>query len=146
VPTTPQPEPGARLAATVAALARWSSREDVRRRIHAGFELPETAWWLLQRLADEPARASDLAVWQGVDRSTITPQVQRLADAGLIERRPDPHDGRAVTLAVTAKGRAAVRRSTAAGAEVFGELLAGWDPGDREAFVAAAERFAAGLR
>jgi DNA-binding MarR family transcriptional regulator len=146
MPSKTQPQDGERFRRAVGALARWASREDVRRRLHAGFDLPQTAWWLLQRVADEPARGSDLAHWQGVDPSTITPQMQRLATAGLVERRRDPDDGRAVVWAATEEGRTALQTGQAAGAQVFDDLLGEWSRADRDAFLAALERFAAGLR
>jgi DNA-binding MarR family transcriptional regulator len=46
--------------------------------------------------------------------STLTGVLKRLADHGLVERRPDPADGRRVRLRLTARGRAvdAVRGGT----------------------------------
>lgn len=148
MPTTPQPgtSPGEEIARTVAALARWSSRDDVRTALHAGLDLPETGWWLLHRIGgQEPVRASDLARWQGVDRSTMTTQVQRLVDAGLVSRQADPRDGRASLLRLTRAGRTATRRSTAAGAAVFDGLLEAWTPADRDEFVRLSRKFADGL-
>jgi DNA-binding MarR family transcriptional regulator len=53
-----------------------------------------------------PARLSDLATQQGVSQPAMTQLVTRLQDAGLVERTPDPGDGRAVLVAVTDAGRA----------------------------------------
>jgi DNA-binding MarR family transcriptional regulator len=46
--------------------------------------------------------------------STLTGVLKRLADHGLVERRPDPADGRRVRLRLTARGRSvdAVRGGT----------------------------------
>jgi len=146
MPSKAQPQDGERFRRAVGALARWASREDVRKRLHAGFDLPQTAWWLLQRVADEPSRGSDLAQWQGVDPSTITPQMQRLATAGLVERRRDPDDGRAFVWVATDRGQTALRTGQAAGALVFEEIIGEWSARDREAFLKALERFAGDLR
>ena len=55
----------------------------------------------------------DLAAHLGVEPPTITRMAQRLERGGLIDRRPDPDDARAVRLFVTPRARlleAVVRR------------------------------------
>jgi DNA-binding MarR family transcriptional regulator len=42
------------------------------------------------------------------DRSGASRYADRLENAGLLERRPDPGDGRATLLALTPKGRGAI--------------------------------------
>jgi DNA-binding MarR family transcriptional regulator len=51
------------------------------------------------------ARATELAGHFGLGKATISRQLKVLAELGLIEREPDPADGRAHVLALTAKGR-----------------------------------------
>lgn len=46
----------------------------------------------------------DLAAIEGVQRPSITRVVSGLVDAGMIEKRPDPDDGRCFLLTVTAAG------------------------------------------
>ena len=55
-----------------------------------------------------PQSAARLADEVGIDRSGASRYADRLEAAGLIERSPDPSDGRATLLALTPKGRAAV--------------------------------------
>lgn len=53
-----------------------------------------------------PARLTDLATQQGVSQPAMTQLITRLQDAGLVERVPDPGDGRVVLVHVTDAGRA----------------------------------------
>jgi DNA-binding MarR family transcriptional regulator len=50
-------------------------------------------------------RQSDLALRLGVEPPTITRMVQRLERGGLIDRRPDPDDARAMRLHATPRAR-----------------------------------------
>jgi DNA-binding MarR family transcriptional regulator len=50
------------------------------------------------------ARISDLAVLDHCSQPTMTTQVRRLEEAGLVVRTPDPDDARAVRIGMTAKG------------------------------------------
>lgn len=61
-----------------------------------------------------PATASDLARAEQVTPQAVGPMVAALEERGLIERNPDPTDGRRVLLSVTEPGLEALRdrRST----------------------------------
>jgi DNA-binding MarR family transcriptional regulator len=62
---------------------------------------------ILRLLLDQRgARASSLAEEFGVTRTTISRHVALLTKEGLIDQHPDPADGRAVQLQITAAGRA----------------------------------------
>ncbi|CCH20485.1 Transcriptional regulator, MarR family [Micromonospora lupini str. Lupac 08] len=54
---------------------------------------------------DRPSPARDLAERLGCDRSNVTALVDKLEQAGLVERRTDPADRRQKTLVVTGPGR-----------------------------------------
>ena len=54
---------------------------------------------------DRPLPARDLAEQLRCDRSNVTGLVDKLEQAGLVERRVDPADRRQKTLVVTAAGR-----------------------------------------
>ena len=58
----------------------------------------------LRRLG--PQRTNALAGALQLDASTVTRQVNALVAGGLVERRPDPADGRSSILALTSAGRA----------------------------------------
>ncbi|MCZ4096400.1 MULTISPECIES: MarR family winged helix-turn-helix transcriptional regulator [Streptomyces] len=67
--------------------------------LYAGQEL------LMMRLWDAgPQRQSELIKLLDLDPSTVTRMVQRLEQSGLVTRRPDPDDGRAVLVEATEAG------------------------------------------
>jgi DNA-binding MarR family transcriptional regulator len=59
---------------------------------------------LLHLNADEPLTMSELAAALKCDNSNVTGIVDRLEAAGLVERRPAPHDRRVKTVVITALG------------------------------------------
>lgn len=77
-----------------------------------------------------PQHAGTLAAALYVDKSVISRITKQLTEFELVERRPDPDDGRAFYLAATPD---AVRRVDAVRAEYRDQLhgfLAEWDPAD----------------
>lgn len=52
-----------------------------------------------------PMRASEIAGAFGIDKGAISRQVQHLLELGLVDRTPDPDDGRATLVSVTAAAR-----------------------------------------
>jgi DNA-binding MarR family transcriptional regulator len=74
-------------------------------------ELDGAAYGLLALLQDTgPLRASDLVARLGLDKSTVSRQVAKLVDLGLVERTADPVDGRAQVLTPSAEGTARLSR------------------------------------
>jgi DNA-binding MarR family transcriptional regulator len=59
---------------------------------------------LLHLQPAEPLTMSELAIALKCDNSNVTGIVDRLEAAGLVERRPAPHDRRVKTVVVTAHG------------------------------------------
>ncbi len=57
-----------------------------------------------------PITARELASALGLDKSTLSRTLDGLAEAALVARAPDPEDGRAQRVTLTAAGREAVRR------------------------------------
>jgi DNA-binding MarR family transcriptional regulator len=57
-----------------------------------------------------PLTPSELAGIERVKRPTATRSLRVLAEAGLVERTPDPDDGRSALLSVTPAGRERLRR------------------------------------
>lgn len=127
---------GAAVQTALSRVLRWASRPAVRARLSgpAGRGLSATDGWLLgQVVTAGPVRLSTLAAFQDVDKSTITPQVRRLEERGLVLRRPDPDDARAALLSPTTAGRRLHRRVVASGAAVFDEVMQSWPEADRRA-------------
>lgn len=63
---------------------------------------------------DQPLAMSELAGRLRCDASNVTGLADRLEDAGLVERRQDPHDRRRKNLVLTDHGRALRDELTAA--------------------------------
>lgn len=133
----------AALERAVPMLVRWFTRSDVKRSMLADAE-PTLSWtdaWLLGRITDTgPVRLSELADWQEVDRSTMTTQVRRLEVLGLVDREPDPRDGRAVLVRATRAGAARHRRTKQTARLLYERLLADWSTDDLRATAQVARR------
>ena len=61
-------------------------------------------------LADGPRRMSGISRWLGVEMPSATTMIARLVTKGLVERRQDPADRRAVVCSLTPAGGDAVER------------------------------------
>jgi DNA-binding MarR family transcriptional regulator len=70
-----------------------------------------------------PMRPTDLTGSMMLTSSGTTKRLDKLEEAGLIERRPDPGDRRGVLIALTAKGREVIDSVTAAHLENERRLL-----------------------
>ena len=128
----------------VSQILRWGTRVDVRQSMRgpSGRDLSATDTWLLGAIVEQgPLRVGDLAVWQGVDKSTVTPQLRRLEDRELVRRRPDVEDRRAALVTATARGRRVLEEIHTAGATLFASVLADWAPSDREQLAELLTRF-----
>lgn len=85
-----------------------------------------------------PRRVTELAVLEAVAQPSMTAVVRRLEAAGLVERRPDPVDQRAVLVAATAEGQAYVRARARAWTSSIRHLLEKLSAEDLAAAVRAA--------
>jgi len=101
--------------------------------VEAGVALDRASTPLLRVLADapEPVRLGALADRLAVEAPHVTRQVQRLERDGLVERVPDPDDGRAQRVRITAKGAEIVECVRAVGRRQMAEALAEWSDEDR---------------
>ena len=94
----------ARLRLAIARMAR-------RLRQEAGDELSPSSMAALATIETRgPLTPSELAEYEGVKRPTATRVLQRLLEAGLIERTADPTDGRSVVVSVTREGAALLKK------------------------------------
>ncbi|MEV7929469.1 MULTISPECIES: MarR family transcriptional regulator [unclassified Kitasatospora] len=83
-------------------------------------------------LPDHPMRLSDLAERLHIAPRSATTVVDALEEAGLVERRPDPADRRAVRILLTEAGRAAVERIGQVRHEVAQEYFGEVSPDEQE--------------
>jgi len=85
---------------------------------------------LFHLVKDGPQRSSSLADAVHVDPSTVSRQVAQLVRQGLVERRPDPEDGRAVLLGATPAGQARHARMRERRDGAIACMLEDWDADD----------------
>ncbi len=127
-------DPVARLETELGLLLRRAraSAERLARAVHP--DLEPSAYPLLAWIAREPdIRASELAEHIGVGRGTMSRQLGRLEQLGLIERRPDPEDSRGQLIRVTEEGGRRVAAARTARRAYLGRVLEEWTPDERGA-------------
>ncbi len=103
------------------------------------------AYPLLFNLMRRPMRVSALAEAVHVDVSTVSRQVSTLVDLGLVERGPDPDDGRAQALSVTDEGRELLMAIREGRERWIATLLTDWSDDDVRHFTDHLARFASDL-
>jgi DNA-binding MarR family transcriptional regulator len=85
------------------------------RRLRAENLFPLTQTWVLGRLDREgPASVSDLAQAMRVRPQSMAQTVGDLEAEGMVERHPDPDDGRRALVSLTAPGRGRIEADRAA--------------------------------
>ncbi|MQS18120.1 MarR family transcriptional regulator [Streptomyces kaniharaensis] len=132
------------IADALGLLLRRSTRARLYTRLTEGLgeAVDDLTYPVLSGLARTgPSSAADLGREIGLDRTTVTRRADRLERAGLLQRQPDPTDGRATLLALTRNGHAvisATRKRLAAGIE---DSLATWPPADAQTFARLLRRF-----
>ncbi len=89
--------------------------------------------------AEGRARISDLAALDHCSQPTMTTQVRRLEDAGLVSRTIDPDDARAVLISITPQGVATLAQVRADRGNAIDPFLEELDSSDRDTLAAAVE-------
>lgn len=116
---------GADLLSVVARLNRLATQ-----RIH--MPLPAAQARLLSAIEERgEARISELAALDHCSQPTMTTQVRRLEDAGLVTRTMDPDDARAVLIRITPEGVRTLSRVRVDRAAAIDPLLADLQPAQR---------------
>jgi DNA-binding MarR family transcriptional regulator len=87
--------------------------------------------------ASGPLRLADLSSIERVSAPTITRIVDRLEEAGLVSRQPDPHDRRGTLVSITGKARSELRRVRTERTALLQRQLAELSAADRAALEAA---------
>ena len=122
---------GADLLGVVARLNRFATQ-----RIQ--MQLPAAQARLLSTIdAHGEARICDLAAVDHCSQPTMTTQVRRLEDAGLVTRTADPGDARAVRIRITAQGLQTLNRVRADRASAIEPQLGKLNDADRQTLVEA---------
>jgi len=77
-------------------------------------------------------RLGDLAEAMRLDASTVSRHVQQLGDRGLIDRDPDPEDGRARIIAISDAGLAGLKHTFDQRRAFITAAMSGWTDAERE--------------
>ena len=86
-------------------------------------------------------RAADLAAHFGLDKSTLSRQLEQLISAGLLRRDGERPGRRGVVLTLTAAGRQHLDAAGQAVRDRLAERLTDWDDRDIAAFAQLVTRF-----
>ena len=97
----------------------------------AGDDLEPGTFWLLKSIAaGGPLRITELATCTHLDTSTVSRHVAQLDRAGLVERTPDPDDGRAHRIQLTDAGRARLHDAFERRRALLRRAVGHWDTDD----------------
>ncbi len=130
---TPDPltDPFGALEREIRVLIRraQSSAAQTARRMHP--ELEASAYPLLAHIHSHPGiRGSDLAAHFGVGRATVSRQLSRLAELGLVQREVDPEDTRGQQITLTRDGEARFEKARDRRVEMYRQAFGEWDEED----------------
>ena len=104
--------------------------------------LQPSSYLLLTYLAELGASRSSVFVDAfDIDKGAVSRQVQHLVELGLVERRPDPADGRAMLISVTDDGLARLQAVSGERRRLLDERLGEWTESDHEALVTSLSRY-----
>ncbi|MGH3444583.1 MAG: MarR family winged helix-turn-helix transcriptional regulator [Nocardioidaceae bacterium] len=96
-------------------------------------------------MTGEGMRVSDLAERVELDQSTVSRHVKMLEENGIVERAPDPDDGRASLVRLSTAGRATVRATFERRFQRIKNVLEPWSQADRADLQRLLTRLAADL-
>ena len=90
-------------------------------------DLQPASYLMLSWLVDEgPVRASEMVEQFGIDKGAVSRQLQHLDDLGLVERTPDPADGRATLVVASEDARRRLADVKEHRRKWFDEQLGDW--------------------
>jgi MarR family transcriptional regulator, transcriptional regulator for hemolysin len=102
-------------------------------RLAVGLGVTRAQWKVLFKLTRTPGlRQVELADMLDLEPITLCRIVDRLEEAGLVERVRDPEDRRAWRLHVTAKAQPLIEKLQAVGVKLVDHAFGGIDPADVE--------------
>jgi len=102
-------------------------------RLAVGLGVTRAQWKVLFKLTRHPGlRQVELADILELEPITLCRIVDRLEEAGLVERTRDPDDRRAWRLNITDKAQPLIKKLQAVGADLVDQVFAGIDPKDIE--------------
>ena len=134
----------AELGHGISQLVRMAGR--ARSQMSAGESAEWSTFVVLAPLMEcGPQRSSALAEMVHLDPSRVSRMISHSIDRGLVDRRPDPADGRAAILHVTADGKRVFEQLSRRRDEYFASVVAHWSERDRRTLAALISRLASDL-
>ena len=105
-------------------------------------DLQPMSYLILAHVAESgPLRSSALAETFGVDKGAVSRQVQHLVDLDLLDRTPDPDDGRATLLSASPDAGRRLEEVRRQRRRRLDERLGEWSDAELGAFVDALARY-----
>ncbi len=114
------------------------------RAVHA--DLQPASYLMLAYLADHGAmRASAIADTLAIDKGSVSRQLQHLDELGLVDRSPDPDDGRATLVSASAEAVRRIQDVAEDRRRWLDERLGDWTDDELAGFVEVLGRYNAAL-
>jgi len=126
-----------------AQTALWNTTIKIAERVRnlEEFGVTETQFNMLDLLSKkESHKVTDLAEKMGVKPSAITTMIDRLANNGLVSRRHDDNDRRAVLVSITKEGREVISKFEEKCRSVLKSYLSHLEPNELEALATIYEK------
>jgi DNA-binding MarR family transcriptional regulator len=99
-------------------------------RIAAEHDLSLTQLRVLAILRDRRVKMSELTNFLGLDKSTVSGLVDRAEKRGLLQRAPNPHDGRGVDVFLAPSGMRLAERGVAQAAQSLSPMISALTPAE----------------
>jgi DNA-binding MarR family transcriptional regulator len=105
-------------------------------------DLQPASYLMLSWLADEgPLRASSMVENFHIDKGAVSRQIQHLVHLGLVERTPDPADGRATLIAASDEAVRRLADVTEHRRKWLDEQLGDWSAEELSSFATTLQRY-----
>jgi DNA-binding MarR family transcriptional regulator len=138
-----------RLNAVLASLTQFAGSRslDLLHASRSGVPLSLATAGVLSRIVEQsPIGLTELRTVTRLQSAALSHHIRILAEGGYIERRGDPHDGRAAVVRETAQGRSAYKRFRAVNDALLRAQLVDWTTEELNTLSAMMERLDADLR
>lgn len=118
----------------------------VMRQRHTEDAVDPGTFWLLKTISHRgPLRITEMASLTHLDTSTVSRHVAQLERNSLVERSPDPADGRAQLVGISAEGQRQLDQAFQRRRDLLEATLTDWEPNDIADFERLLAKFVAGL-
>lgn len=109
-------------------------------------EMQASSYLMLTHVRDHgPVRAAALCASFDIDKAAVSRQLQHLVDLGLVDRTPDPDDGRATLMSITGEGVRRLADVADHRRKLLDERLGDWSADELAGFVDTLARYNAAL-